>query len=66
MKKILVMLIILTLLLTACSSNDKTEEVKVDPAKAEDGLEDLKTMESFNRLKLNLIKERNNILSNVL
>lgn len=42
-----------------------SEEVKVDPAKAEDGLEDLKTMESFNRLKLNLIKERNNILSNV-
>lgn len=41
------------------------EEVKVDPAQAEDGLEDLKTMESFNRLKLNLIKERNNILSNV-
>ena len=42
-----------------------TEEVKVDPAKAEDGLEDLKTMESFNKMKLNLIKERNNILSNV-
>ena len=42
-----------------------TEDVKVDAAKAEDGLEDLKTMESFNRMKLNLIKERNNILSNV-
>ena len=42
-----------------------TEEVKVDPAKAEDGLEDLKTMESFNKMKLNLIKERNNILSNI-
>lgn len=42
-----------------------TEEVKVDGAKAEDGLEDLKTMESFNKMKLNLIKERNNILSNV-
>ena len=42
-----------------------TEEVKVDSAKAEDGLEDLKTMESFNKMKLNLIKERNNILSNI-
>ena len=41
-----------------------TEEVKVDAAKAEDGLEDLKTMESFNKTKLNLIKERNNLLSN--
>jgi len=42
-----------------------TEDVKVDAAKAEDGLEDLKTMESFNKTKLNLIKERNNLLSNV-
>lgn len=41
-----------------------TGDVKVDAAKAEDGLEDLKTMESFNTMKLNLIKERNNILSN--
>lgn len=39
-------------------------DVKVDPAKAEDGLEDLKTMESLNKTKLNLIKERNKLLSN--
>lgn len=39
-------------------------DVKVDPAKAEDGLEDLKTMESVNKTKLNLIKERNKLLSN--
>jgi hypothetical protein len=39
-------------------------DVKVDPAKAEDGLEDLKTMESVNKSKLNLIKERNELLSN--
>jgi hypothetical protein len=39
-------------------------DVKVDPAKAEDGLEDLKTMESVNKSKLNLIKERNRLLSN--
>jgi hypothetical protein len=42
-----------------------TGDVKVDAAKAEDGLEDLKTMESFNKIKLNLIKERNDILLNV-
>ncbi len=41
-----------------------TEEVKVDPAKAEDGLEDLKTMESVKNIKLNLIKERNKLFSN--
>ena len=41
-----------------------TEEVKVDPATAEDGLEDLKTMENVNRIKLNLIKERNKLFSN--
>lgn len=41
-----------------------TEEVKVDPAKAEDGLEDLKTMENIKTMKLNLIKERNQLFSN--
>jgi hypothetical protein len=41
-----------------------SEDVKVDPAKAEDGLEDLKTMESVNKVKLNLIKERNKLFSN--
>jgi hypothetical protein len=41
-----------------------TEEVKVDPATAEDGLEDLAKMESVNKIKLNLIKERNKLFSN--
>jgi hypothetical protein len=41
-----------------------TEDVKVDAAKAEDGLEDLAKMESVNKMKLNLIKERNSFLSN--
>jgi len=41
-----------------------TEEVKVEPAKAEDGLEDLKTMESIRKMNANIIKERNNLLSN--
>lgn len=41
-----------------------TEEVKVEPAKAEDGLEDLKTMESIRKMNAKIIKERNNLLSN--
>ena len=41
-----------------------TEEVKVEPAKAEDGLEDLKTMESVRKMNAKIIKERNNLLSN--
>lgn len=40
------------------------EEVKVEPAKAEDGLEDLKTMESIRKMNAKIIKERNNLLSN--
>jgi len=40
------------------------EDVKIDAAKAEDGLDDLKTMESVNKIKLNLIKERNRLFSN--
>lgn len=39
-------------------------DVKVDPAKAEDGLEDLSKMETVNKTKLNLIKERNKLFSN--
>jgi hypothetical protein len=41
-----------------------TEEVKVDTATAEDGLEDLSKMESVKNMKLNLIKERNKLFSN--
>jgi hypothetical protein len=41
-----------------------SEEVKVEPAKAEDGLEDLKTMESVRKMNAKIIKERNNLLSN--
>lgn len=40
------------------------EDVKIDAAKAEDGLDDLKTMESVKKMKLNLIKERNGLFSN--
>ena len=40
-----------------------TEEVKVDPTKAEDGLEDLKTMENVKTMNSNLIKERNKLFS---
>jgi hypothetical protein len=39
-------------------------DVKVDPAKAEDGLEDLEKMESFKSMKSNLIRERNKLFSN--
>lgn len=41
-----------------------TEDVKVDVAKAEDGLEDLSKMESVKNMKLNLIRERNTLFSN--
>lgn len=41
-----------------------SEDVKVDAAKAEDGLDDLKTMESVKKMKLNIIKERNKLFSN--